>query len=104
MRYFVLVNSALVIMLLYLFFKDRKQKPNSKFDINKKSKPLDSSSFFKTEGKELNVLFNFNGETFDAYEVLGVPAGSPLDEVEKAYKKTDKNEFQKAAFDAIKKG
>lgn len=104
MRYFVLINAALVIMLLYLMTKDKKSKYSSKFNINKKSKPLDSSGFFRTEGKQLNVLFNFNGETFDAHEVLGVPAGSPLDEVEKAYKNSDQTELLAAALDAIKKG
>lgn len=33
----------------------------------------------------LNVLFNWNGHTWDAYEVLGIPAGSSMVAVDKAY-------------------
>lgn len=35
--------------------------------------------------KELNILFNYNGHTWDAYEVLGVPAGASMPTVTKAY-------------------
>ena len=37
--------------------------------------------------RPLNVLFNFNGETFDAFEVLGLPAGAPWEMVESTYLK-----------------
>ena len=33
----------------------------------------------------LNIYFNYNGHSFDAYEVLGVPAGSNWERVEMAY-------------------
>jgi hypothetical protein len=57
--------------------------------------------------KNLNVIFMFNGHTFDAYEVLGVPAGSQLEAVEKAYREmTTKSsgdaEFFAAAISAIR--
>lgn len=41
--------------------------------------PLEGAS------RNLNVMFMFNGHTFDAYEVLGLPAGSDLDRVRGAY-------------------
>ena len=37
--------------------------------------------------KSLNVLFEFDGESWDAYEVLGVPAGSSKEQVSEAYQK-----------------
>lgn len=37
--------------------------------------------------KSLNVIFNYNGHSWDAYEVLGIPAGSPLREVTQAYQR-----------------
>lgn len=36
--------------------------------------------------RSLNVVFNYNGETWDAYEVLGLPAGSGIDSVDYALK------------------
>lgn len=40
-----------------------------------------------TTERPLNVMFNYNGETWDAYEVLGLPAGSSLERADEAYKK-----------------
>ena len=55
----------------------------------------------------LNVIFVWNGHPWDAFEVLGVPAGSSLEAVEKAYQdllsKTDPQSapFIEAAYQAI---
>ncbi|MGZ3775390.1 MAG: hypothetical protein ACXVCY_09365 [Pseudobdellovibrionaceae bacterium] len=35
--------------------------------------------------KSLNVMFNYNGHSWDAYEVLGLPAGSSIKAVTEAY-------------------
>ncbi len=59
--------------------------------------------------KELNVLFNWNGHTWDAYEVLGIPAGSSSIAVEAAYERMcrsvrpDSIPFITAAYEAILK-
>lgn len=37
-------------------------------------------------GRMLNVMFNYNGHTWDAYEVLGLPAGSSSEKVDTALK------------------
>ena len=56
----------------------------------------------------LNVMFNYNGHTFDAYETLGVPAGSSWDEVRVAFENSisqadgASHEFYLTAFNAIK--
>jgi len=46
----------------------------------------------QVEGKarSLNIMFNYNGHTFDAYEVLGVPGGANLAQVTQAYQKSKK--------------
>lgn len=57
--------------------------------------------------RELNVIFQFNGHDFDAHEVLGVPAGSSREAIEKVYYELlassdhDSHEFYRIAFDAI---
>ncbi len=38
-----------------------------------------------TGERPLNVMFNYNGHSWDAYEVLGLPAGSSLEKVDEAY-------------------
>lgn len=56
----------------------------------------------------LNVMFNYNGHSFDAYETLGVPAGSDFSDVRTAYQKAiegcdeSSQDFFKTALDAIK--
>lgn len=55
----------------------------------------------------LNVVFVWNGHPWDAFEVLGVPAGSSLKEVESSYRdlvrRTDAQSraFLDAAFTSI---
>jgi hypothetical protein len=58
--------------------------------------------------RQLNVFFNWNGHTWDAYEVLGVPAGSSRESVIQAFhvargKSPDSIAFLQAATDAILK-
>lgn len=58
--------------------------------------------------RQLNVFFNWNGHTWDAYEVLGVPAGSSRESVIQAFhqarsKSPDSIAFLQAAADAILK-
>lgn len=57
--------------------------------------------------KSLNVMFIYNGHSWDAYEVLGVPAGSSIKSVTDAYqtalRRCDKDsvEFLETAYMAI---
>lgn len=59
--------------------------------------------------KNLNVLFMYNGHDWDAYEVLGAPAGASLPLVTARYQElirgADKGqlEFFEAAYQAILK-
>lgn len=63
----------------------------------------------ETSGSDvLNAVFNFNGHSFDAYEVLGIPAGSSWEEVKRAFERSlesndpSAKEFYLTAFNAIK--
>ncbi|MGE0634102.1 MAG: hypothetical protein AB7O96_16930 [Pseudobdellovibrionaceae bacterium] len=57
--------------------------------------------------KNLNVMFIYNGHNWDSYEVLGVPAGSSLSSIQKAYKESlartnsQSHDFINAAYQAI---
>lgn len=59
--------------------------------------------------RELNVIFQFNGHDFDAYEVLGVAAGSSLERVEQNYRALlagtpdDGHELYRLAYEAIQR-
>jgi hypothetical protein len=62
-----------------------------------------------TPERNLNVHFNFNGHSWDAYEVLGLPAGSSSERVEAAFtaalerSEPSSREFFEMARDAIRK-
>ena len=58
--------------------------------------------------RQLNVFFNWNGHTWDAYEVLGLPAGAARHAVIEAFhaqraRSSDSTPFLQAAADAILK-
>jgi len=61
------------------------------------------------EGRSLNVLFMWNGHSWDSYEVLGIPPGSSLEVARGAFDRAaalaDKETlpFLRAALDAISK-
>ncbi len=59
-------------------------------------------------GEPLNALFNWNGHTWDAYEILGIPAGSSEIVVDAAFERVRRGvdpesvPFVTAAYKAIK--
>jgi hypothetical protein len=79
----------------------------SRYSDPKFQKFLDEENPAQKPAKELNVLFNYNGHTWDAYEVLGVPAGANIVEVTRVYQELVKKsapesqEFFETAFKAI---
>lgn len=70
-------------------------------------RPSTHGGSFAPKMKSLNVIFNYNGHSWDAYEVLGVPAGAKLEAVKAAYLdaigKSDpqSREFLETAFQTI---
>jgi hypothetical protein len=116
MKWFLLTNVFFVIILFYLYRRDTKSQKPSKLNFSKNKRTLESEGFEavfreKQENndqyeKVLNILFQFNGETWDAYEVLGLPAGSNIPEARVAFdialkEGRDSEAFLKAAFEAI---
>ena len=97
-KLFVFVNLAILIGLI-LYMRTRRYKRVSKFKIssphstkmasNQKVEielsPPPTAVSDSSEEISLNVIFTWNGHDWDAYEVLGIPAGSPMDDVIKAY-------------------
>lgn len=82
-----------------------KKQKQSTLNFSKKGNP---SPLEAGSAHALNVFFNFNGHSFDAYEALGVPAGSTLDEIQKAFNRSIQgsdaasHEFFAAALNAIR--
>jgi hypothetical protein len=79
--------------------------PANSYGANALDERGDRSSY---AARQLNVFFNWNGHTWDAYEVLGVPAGSSRETVIQAFhsarsKSPDSIAFLQAAADAILK-
>ncbi len=58
--------------------------------------------------KNLNVMFMYNGHSWDAHEVLGVPAGSKMPAVQAAFElalkqsKPESHPFLETAYNAIR--
>lgn len=129
---FLYLNLALAVFFLGWFWTARKNRGmtptrlrlrtssremgTSKSQIpttSRYSNPLPKNSFSEDsvvrKAKNLNILFLYNGHDWDAYEVLGVPAGASLPLVTEKYQKLVKEadqgqlEFYQAAYQAILK-
>jgi len=112
---FFIVN-GLIALSFVLYFMSMKKKKSSFHEIweaPKDSQEREGASSQKgresTLEKELTCQFMYNGENWDAFEILGVPAGSNLQMVEPAYRalksKTHPDSFGiiEAAYGALKK-
>jgi hypothetical protein len=123
---FVALNAAIVTLVIgsYVFIRRKPRGPVSLNLKNRAGKPVpnfsrteyrprprplrvDGQSAPHGDEKDLNVLFQWNGHTWDAYEVLDVPAGSNRVSVQKAFDrlKSEVDEesvpFVTAAYQAI---
>jgi hypothetical protein len=106
---FLILIGAFVIFLVVFFQSTKKKTYPTRLQMKNEVplKPL-SEAATAERAVSLNVMFNYNGHSFDAYEVLGVPAGSAWEDVRSAFESSvDKmdpsaNEFYLAAFNAIK--
>lgn len=87
-----MIYSSLVLgaLFLYMVYRPKKREPTRlKF---RSSRPLPAvrrspNTSPKSAERELTVLFQFNGHSFEAYEVLGVTPGSDQSSIEKAYQR-----------------
>lgn len=86
--------NLLFLVVIVLFFwtgksKDKTSKLNlgGKAEVGSSQRKMALSSQGPQYQKERNlgVIFNYNGHQWEAYQVLGVPAGSPLQDCLKAH-------------------
>lgn len=82
----IITVSALAAYMLY-----RPKRHVSRLDLRNKLRQTEETSNLSgqvsSDLRELNIIFQYNGHDFDAYEVLGVPAGSSIDEVRRAHER-----------------
>ena len=75
----------------------------------KMTEPSASDDLAVQKAKKLNILFMYNGHDWDAYQVLGLPAGASLPLVTERYQQLIKQadqgqyDFYDAAYQAILK-
>ena len=114
-RHFILINGVLIalIVISFIIVKRGPRNPTRLRLKNPRPRPNQPTVTVKPHAndvaseKSLNVFFNYNGHSWDAYEVLGVPAGSSLDAVRRAFHKAQSKQngeaydFVEAAFRAI---
>lgn len=122
-KYFLIFDGLVLLALLWWFFR-REKRPKVRLRLKnssaKTSHSLKGSVFAapaqmsesaddSPEDRSLTVNFNYNGHSFEAYETLGLPAGSSLTAAEQAYAKAvssvdaESREFLKAALEALRK-
>jgi hypothetical protein len=84
--------------------------PPSKAAVKKDYSKATTEKPNTSKARVLNVLFLYNGHDWDAYEVLGIPAGASLPLVTEKYQKLvqealdqGQREFYEAAYQAILK-
>lgn len=98
---FVLAVMGLGLFFYWLFnrnknrtLQDETSRLNLRRDIpihSQKGLELSAQSTKRAESlperksRSLQVFFNFNGHTFEAYEILGLPGGADLKQVQEAY-------------------
>ncbi len=82
---FLFLNGVVVIILVAFFLLGKAKKPKpSRLNLKKvRFTPVKDMDVNNEE--ELNVYFMHNGYMWDAYEILGVPAGAPMADIEMAY-------------------
>jgi hypothetical protein len=104
---FLILNAVVVTLLILYFMKAKRSKLQpTKLNLKKTTftpvKDLDINN-----EEELNVYFNFNGHMWDAYEILGVPAGAPISDIEMAFLKArmrideESKEILEMAYEAL---
>ncbi len=89
----------MMVLISIIFLWGRRDSRNpSKLNLTPSDMP---------NSKDVNPLFMYNGHSWDAFEVLGVPPGSSMEQIKKAFEesliKTDRNshEFLKTALTTI---
>ncbi len=87
---FLILNVSCIILFLLWYWRSRESSSSRPTKLKMHapdSAPLALPPERSADrpAKNLNVIFNYNGHSWDAYEVLGVPAGSSPRDVTAAY-------------------
>jgi hypothetical protein len=110
-----LILIALFVICLLLYFQGAKNRAQPT-RLKMKAEGVAAGQPFEADLAKarssqtipLNVMFNYNGHSFDAYETLGVPAGSSWEDIRNSFEQNlassdeTSREFYLAAFNAIK--
>jgi hypothetical protein len=113
---FFLLNLVFGVIFLIWFLSSRRDGKLKPTQLKMKTKdnaaqpaplPGKIDAEMQERQKSLNIFFIYNGHDWDAYEVLGVPAGARLSDVTAQYQKMiisadrGQHEFLEAAYRAI---
>lgn len=123
-KLFILINALVVFFILLFFLRLKKRDEPSQLNLTgRKKEELPPGSRAKEEDKvefsqseneagesrSVNVIFQYNGHSWEAFEVLGLPAGSSKSDAERAFdrilKTSDKqtHDFYRSAIQAIRR-
>ena len=111
---FLYLNGLVVLaLIIYLLRRPKNRMSRLKLkkvqDLARSAPDGDVADANFRHERPLNVIFQYNGHDFDAYEILGVPAGSHWPAVETAYDRMVKtcqagdDEIYHHAFNAIRR-
>ena len=115
--YFINLGIGVILLFWFLWGRNSGASQPTKLDLRRGNaeqepppKKLTQVELTKPpEAKQLNVRFMYNGHDWDAFEVLGIPAGARIHLVTEHYQKliqtVDKDQipFLEAAYMAILK-
>lgn len=88
----LIIQSVFVILMIWWLLSKR-DKPRAPTQLNMTTKGQNGKSKYQninyeviqSSTKDLNVVFMWNGHSWDSYEVLGIPAGSSYEVAEKKF-------------------
>ncbi|OQW46883.1 MAG: hypothetical protein A4S09_02960 [Proteobacteria bacterium SG_bin7] len=111
---YLIVNAVVVILLVMsILFLRKGATPQTKLNLRQGGDrtPFDPKkpqfAEFDGEARSLNVVFQHNGEWFDAYEVLELPAGAGSSIVKTQFENLlknankDKSKLLRLAYEAL---
>jgi hypothetical protein len=99
---FFIINAGIVFFLILRIFAMGMTR--GKPSIKVKMSGFDPFVGRKTSSSEkiLNCFFTHEGHQYDAYAILDVPAGAPLEICQNSYAQNPKTELKERAWQALK--
>jgi hypothetical protein len=106
-------NFALIVGVAIYFWRGRPKDRTTRLNLGKSdgrvgpqvlSQARTGQGPFQAQERQLGVIFNFNGHQWEAYQVLGLPAGADLPTCREAERKLtaeDPSDIYRLAVEAI---